>query len=300
MLSARSENRLTSAVFVIAAYSVAVAWTSAVWAITVPQTCFFLLGIAWLVRPEMSLPTLVPLFMAAIGVAQIAFHATVSPFLSATAVCSWMAYAVVAYLSRHCAKDKMLQAFACFAGVIGCLAILVRFTSTFHVFWIFQVKYEDVFGPYVYRNHFAAFVELALGPALYLAMRKKEQRALFVMIAAVLWAGVVLAESRAGLILTSFEIILIVALGAQRKIISKSLIVVLAFSALAGAAIVGWTGIAARFQEQNAYHVRAEIVKSSLDMFRDRPLSGWGLGTWRSMVSFVFADRSGCPRKRGA
>lgn len=45
-------------------------------------------------------------------------------------------------------------------------------------------------------------------------------------------------------------------------------------------AVVGWEAIWNRLQEQNPYSLRADLVKSSIDMIRDRPLMGFGLGTW--------------------
>lgn len=283
MLLARSEDRLTAAVFGVAAYAVTAAWAPSAWAVTGPQICVYGIGLAWAIRPRMSPAIAMPLLMAAIGLAQIALRSTVSPFTTATAICAWLAYGVVAYLSRECARDKLLAGIAYLAGVLGTLAILVRFTSTFRVFWIFPVKYAEVFGPYVYRNHYAAFVELALGPTLYLALRRREQRPLFILIAAVLIAGVVVAQSRAGLILATAEVLLIAGIGARRGLASKGLAAALALAIIAAVAAVGWSGVAERFEERNAYHVRAEIALSSLDMFRDRPITGWGLGTWRSM-----------------
>src|SRR5207249_5987183 len=45
-------------------------------------------------------------------------------------------------------------------------------------------------------------------------------------------------------------------------------------------AIAGWELIWQRLQEPNPYSLRRELVMSSLEMIRDRPLKGFGLGTW--------------------
>jgi O-antigen ligase len=44
--------------------------------------------------------------------------------------------------------------------------------------------------------------------------------------------------------------------------------------------IVGWETIWTRLQEPNPYSLRADLVRSSLDMIRDRPIAGFGLGAW--------------------
>jgi len=45
-------------------------------------------------------------------------------------------------------------------------------------------------------------------------------------------------------------------------------------------AVVGWETIWNRLQEPNPYSLRAELVRSSIEMIRDRPAMGFGLGTW--------------------
>jgi O-antigen ligase len=51
---------------------------------------------------------------------------------------------------------------------------------------------------------------------------------------------------------------------------------------LALVAVAGWETIWNRLQEPNPYSVRAELNLSSFEMIRDRPLKGFGLGTWSS------------------
>jgi O-antigen ligase len=36
----------------------------------------------------------------------------------------------------------------------------------------------------------------------------------------------------------------------------------------------------ARFKEPNPFSLRWDLIQSSMEMFRERPLTGWGLGTW--------------------
>jgi O-antigen ligase len=45
-------------------------------------------------------------------------------------------------------------------------------------------------------------------------------------------------------------------------------------------AVAGWDVIWKRLQEPNPYAVRKDFLLSSLEMVRDRPLTGFGLGTW--------------------
>jgi O-antigen ligase len=44
--------------------------------------------------------------------------------------------------------------------------------------------------------------------------------------------------------------------------------------------VVGWEALWKRLQEPNPYSLRMDLVRSSMSMVRDRPLTGFGLGTW--------------------
>jgi len=45
-------------------------------------------------------------------------------------------------------------------------------------------------------------------------------------------------------------------------------------------AVAGWDVIWKRLQEPRPYALRKDFLLSSLEMVRDRPLTGFGLGTW--------------------
>jgi O-antigen ligase len=271
-----------SAIAAVIAYTVAAAWAPAFWAVSLPGAAILALA---LVSPSARLPfpSFAPLAMAAIGGLQLVTGATVYRFSTEAAILGWIACAAAAWLGGQADPVRMLPPLAWFSGVIATLAILVHATSTFHIFWIFPVAYPQVFGPYVYRNHYAAFAELMLPVALYLACVRRAERPVFVFIAATVFAAVVVSESRTGTILAAAEIVIVLALAGWRGLLSGRLACVLALALGAGVGAVGFTGLAGRLQEQNPYAVRAEIAKSSLDMWRVHPMAGWGLGTWRTM-----------------
>jgi O-antigen ligase len=47
--------------------------------------------------------------------------------------------------------------------------------------------------------------------------------------------------------------------------------------------VVGWQNILQRFQESSPYALRANLVRSSIAMARDRPWRGFGLGSWSAV-----------------
>jgi O-antigen ligase len=101
-----------------------------------------------------------------------------------------------------------------------------------------------------------------------------------------LFASVVAAGSRAGAVLCAGLLVLIpMTAYAQGWIPGRSLIRLLGQSLVAAAALVavaGWEPIWARLQEPNPYSLRADLLRSTVDMARDRPILGFGLGAWAS------------------
>jgi O-antigen ligase len=53
-----------------------------------------------------------------------------------------------------------------------------------------------------------------------------------------------------------------------------------ALLAVAASAVVGWEFLRQRFEQADPYAGRREMLRSSLEMVRERPWTGFGLGTW--------------------
>ena len=64
-------------------------------------------------------------------------------------------------------------------------------------------------GPLVYHNQFAGFIELVLPLAVVGALEDRRRMPAYAAIAAVLYASVIASASRAGTFLASAEIVLI-------------------------------------------------------------------------------------------
>jgi O-antigen ligase len=159
------------------------------------------------------------------------------------------------------------------------------FTSDGKVFWLFPSGYTDyVLGPFVYRNQYAALIELLLPVALWRALREPARAFRFAGIAAVMGSSVVAAASRAGTVLVAAEVAAVLVLAAARGLAPRRAVgIVLAhfvLLALAAGAVVGWDVLERRFRDAGPYHVRHEMLLSCLDMVRERPWTGFGMGAW--------------------
>ncbi len=290
---------MTYFLLAIAMYSVLAAWAPLLWAVTIPQIALFAAVIYVCVRHfSTGSPLRFPLFLAApaamvtIGAAQLLTHRAAYALRTENAALDWAGYLAFGWLAAQLpfgsfARDRLLLLWAYFAGAVATVAILTALTSPFQIFWLVPVRFEQTFGPYVYRNHLAGFIELSLAVAIYLAIREKERRAVFLAIAAVLVSACVVAASRTGLILAGVELFTMLALAAHKRWLtakqSIAFSLVLICSVLAGIAVAGFSPVQTRFAEDHPYSVRYEILQSTLDMARARPLTGWGLGNFRTV-----------------
>jgi len=177
-------------------------------------------------------------------------------------------------------RERFLSWMVAFATGLSVLAMLTAFSSPPGViaWWVDVGTSVPTFGPFVYRNQYAAFVETLLPVALLRAFVDRRRAWLYITAAGLMFASVVAAGSRTGAILCSVEVLLVPVLIGGR---SAWRVVVGTLATVGGLTLVaGWHALWSRFQEPNPYGLRWDLLQSSIEMVRARPLTGWGLGTW--------------------
>jgi O-antigen ligase len=221
------------------------------------------------------------------GIFQIAAHRTVYEWHTREAVLGWTANFAAFSIALRRGRAGFLQATLIFSFVLSIVGILTAFSSPLDkVFWVFDAAMDPhaTLGPFVYRNQYAAFVEAVLPLAIVSSIHQRKRAVMYIAIAAALFASVIAGGSRTGSILCFAEIVVIPLIAYTRKIVSGVALARVLGGSLAAVAIltavVGWETIWNRLQEPNPYSVRAELVRSSFEMVRDRPVTGFGLGTW--------------------
>jgi hypothetical protein len=266
-------------------------WVPARWALSAFQIALFALAMVTVFRRRLSLHPVVALLTCAAlwGIFQIVAHRTVDEWKTWDAVLNWTTCVAAFSLAAGLAtaqRERFLRILLIFAVVLSIIASFTALTSPAgHVFWTFDSGTSlPALGPFVYRNQFAAFVEAVLPLAIVGALIDRSRWVIHTLMAAVMFASVVAGGSRAGSILCLAEILITPAIAfAQRRIGGATLVRVLAGSVATVAiltTVVGWETIWKRLQEPNPYSLRAELVRSSMEMVRDRPLAGFGLGAW--------------------
>ena len=234
---------------------------------------------------------LVPLSCAVLwGLFQWFTARTVYPFETKLAILRWATFLSVFLIGISLFQNQSVRrwfrtAMLWFAFLIAILATFQTFTSQGKVFWIFATPYIDnVMGPILYRNHYAAFIEAVLPFALYRAMLRERDWLLYSGVAAVMYASVLASSSRAGTILTTAETVLVPLLlwvfhRAPGRDIASGLFR-MAFLIALFVGVVGWEPVWARLQNPDPLGIRRDFTISTLHMAAAHPWVGTGLGTW--------------------
>ncbi|MGH9648163.1 MAG: O-antigen ligase family protein [Bryobacteraceae bacterium] len=269
-------------------------WVPGRWALTAFQLAIFAAAAVHIIRNKRLTvhPTVMLLGLAVVwGLIQAFAGWSVDRFKTLNEVLNWTTNLAAFALGLELARDprqreRFLSALLWFGTALAAISMLTVFSSPEGiVFWVFHAGSDRrTLGPFVYYNQYAAFIEAVLPVALVRAIVDQRRRVFYSVVGALLLASVVAGGSRAGTILCLAEVLVIplVALGqgiVSRRAAGRMLLATLCTLVVLGA-VAGWDVIWKRLQEPNPYAVRKDFLLSSLEMIRDRPLTGWGLGTW--------------------
>jgi O-antigen ligase len=183
-------------------------------------------------------------------------------------------------------RERFLRSALIFTSILAVVSIFTFLTSPVgKVFWIFDADSEtNTLGPFVYKNQYAAFIEAVLPLAMIGVLCDRSRWMLHALIVATLFGSVVIGGSRTGTILCLVEILIIPAITFWRGTINGNMLARVVLGSLVAVVIltgvVGWQPLWKRLQEPHPYSLRMDLVASSIAMVRDRPLTGFGLGTW--------------------
>jgi O-antigen polymerase len=194
--------------------------------------------------------------------------------LAALSATAWTAYVSLPPSS----SPKFLNAVAGFGFVVSIASVLAYYTSPHQVLWLVDVRYPDVWGPFLSRNNFAQFLEITLPVALWLALHRPSSLLYWAMAASMLAAGFASA-SRAGAILLCLETLAAFLLAPSRNLRRAAgfCTIVLLLATVADAQT-----LLRRFT-LNPLDERAKIYQSSVAMIAARPWTGYGLGSFASV-----------------
>jgi O-antigen ligase len=228
------------------------------------------------------------------GLLQLVTHSTAATSETRAAVLRWGALAAVFLLSyilgsHKIARRVFLDLFVGFAAALAVLCLTQLFTSHGSVLWLFDTGHEEVYGTFPYYNNYAQFVELALPVALWSALSSGRGAIGYALAGGVLYASVIASTSRAGTLICTFELLAILGIGLARlrdpdtgspSRRTAAMLAAVPVLAVVLTLAVGWERVWERFEQRDPYVIRREFLVAAVDMARQRPIIGFGLGTF--------------------
>jgi O-antigen ligase len=259
------------------------------WALSVFQIGVFALGIWCSTRRRLRFPPMAILLAGVVVWAgiQCLVGWTLYRFATVNALVNWAAYftlfvAAGQILESPETRRKFLRA-ALYAGfAISVISTVQYFTSDGAIYWIFRTRAGRPFGPFVNPDHYAVFVELILPLAIHEAIRDREKVWLHTAMAGVFYASVIASASHAGAVIATVEILALPLIEGRTRIAGRTIAISVLCAGLATTA-VGWDVLWKRFHDHDPFRYRREIAVSTLQMVRERPWTGFGLGNYANV-----------------
>lgn len=301
MTAYRFRAALATALFALLVFSVLAFGAVETWTLTVLEVGVFLLAAVCLLRIAAGplRPVWNPLYVpwGAIVVwtaVQWLGGLSVYRYRTQASAWKWLALWLILVIASHIFVDESIRSrfntALVWFGLSLCMFGLVQyFTAPRTIYWSIPVPVGKVFGPFINGNHFSAFMELIVPSALVLSLRPSDRRLVYAVAWSVMLAAVVVCASRAGTVLVALETVIVLAVMAVSRRRSRtrkdSARLLLPIAGLAAAAmlcfyVAGTQRTLERFEEQHPYSVRWNVARATWQLFRDRPWTGFGAGTF--------------------
>jgi len=284
------------------------------WSIAVLEVSVSLLVVIWAAREAatgdfhiINNQLYIPMALfASVVLVQVSFHLTAYWYITWTKGLLWGSYAALFFVASqvfHQRRPLFVFGFFCagYGFLLALFAIIQEFTTNGgKIYWVVSPRYGGwVYGPYVNHAHYAGLMEMLVPFALVFALTSwagRSGRAFFLFAAIIMSSSIFLSLSLGGMIAFSAELAVLslvlfrgpqMLLRGSRHAYGEILTVLLLCIALI--IWLAWLrprGLVDRFARllnpisDAGVTGRVAIVRDSLRMLWDRPVLGWGLGTF--------------------
>lgn len=225
--------------------------------------------------------------------------------------------AVLAFTDGPIRLRLLVRTIIIFGFMLAILGLIQSFTSPTKLLWMRELRESTPFGPFVNRHHFAGYMELALAIPLGLLFTggvDRDKRFIYLFAALMMGVALIMTNSRGGILSFIAEIVFLVAMsGFRRKgrsgtetadqrttirsaVVRAGLGLALILSIFAGVVMLGGEPVLNRLMgtvsSADPTTGRAHFWRVTLDIIRDHPVLGTGLGSFGVAYTY-YNTRSG-------
>jgi O-antigen ligase len=279
------------------------------WAIFILQSATTILFMVWLfaqTRAPQSAVVWTPIFppmLAFLALICIQMLPGISAYRHATysGLLLYIAYGLACFLitqtlTRTTHVRRLATAAVIYGTAMAMFAVLQSLSSTGKLYWLRTPRFGGwIYGPYVNHNHYAGLMEmLAPIPLVFAFSRyaRGKERWAAASAAAFMGATIFLSGSRGGMIAFGVQIAIFLYFLFREQTAGRAAFLMTTFLVvtLVSIAWIGGSDVTARLSTINATKhselsgdIRFKINRDTLHMFAQRPVLGWGLGTFESV-----------------
>jgi O-antigen ligase len=210
----------------------------------------------------------------------------------------YCAYGMLCFLAgqvlvRSAQARKIAVVLALYGFTLAALALLQGIAPNGKLYWVRQPRLGGwIYGPYVNHNHYAGLMEMLVPIPLVLSLTtlaEEKERIAAGISAAVMTGTVFLSGSRGGILALLVEFAVLAFIVVRQKKALRLAIGVGAF-AIVLVSLLTWLGgreltervssIPGETRREISGGMRLSIDRDAVRMFRQKPVFGWGLGTF--------------------
>jgi len=276
------------------------------WSIFVLQTGAVLLSLLWLAKQwldqEITLswnPLFVP--MAAFGlliIVQIVFKASAYLHDTISGAMLYVTYGLLCFLAtqtliRTAQARRIAVILALYGFALAAFALVQAASPNGRIYWTRIPRMGGwIYGPYVNHNHYAGIMELLVPVPLVFSLSRlapERGRILAGIAAAIMIGTIFLCGSRGGMIAIFAELAVLATVLFRQKRRVRIAIAAGAFAVVL-VSLLSWLGgkeltarvssISSETRTEISGGMRLSIDRDALQMFRRKPVLGWGLRTF--------------------
>jgi O-antigen ligase len=209
----------------------------------------------------------------------------------------WAAYGILFFLSTQCFSRgtwmrRLSISLTLFGFLVAMFSIAQEFAGNGKYYWVVPNQAgAPFFGPYANHSHYAGLMEMLVPFPLVLAMvgfSPLAMRIFYSFAAVIMGSTIFLSKSRGGVLAFTIEVGVLTVLSALGRRTRRQVTLLGFFSLLLiiSLVLVRPNGLWERFMELGTPMDRSHdpsrltMVEDSLKMVRQRPLLGWGFGTF--------------------